>query len=385
MYQLLHNACAELIDGLGWHAAADGAVSIDASNVFVANTFFRSLMPYRDYDRRELSALSKREVSLQSVVFARPRTSEPSVKTEPESDEVARTATTTTDAKPPVSIMGKRKRDESGGAQRPATNIISLSEMPEVQVKIEETKTLGADATATTVSDSNAAEVRLAMAKGAIEATAAIRARLASVFMRDARIARSDISKLARTIVVLLLEPISLRVVSVIQRPDGELMARETARLRTGAPPSVDDRRAMNRHVLTLSVNLFAGCPEFALDLVKLEQPQVLRAVYFMVVFSALLFATSVETATSHVLDDFRHNGELERLVERGALVGRTLCALLRGVDVAYRLTLRKRLLMALDAAMSEVAAMRQPYNASPANIERLLAARRMVNEYDLA
>jgi len=254
--------------------------------------------------------------------------------------------------------------------------------MPELQVKTEETRTVGVDTKATTISDANSADARAAMQRGVGEATSAMRARMASAFARDARLARSDIAKLARTIVILLLEPLALRIVNVVQRPDADLMARELTRLHSDAPPSVEDRRAMNRHVLTLNVNLFAGCPEFALDMVKLESPRVLRAVYFLVVFSSLLFATCTETATSHVMDDFRHNGELERLVDRGELIGRTLCSLLRGVEAAYRLTLRKRLVMAIDAAMSEVAAMRQPYNRSPQNIERLCVAKRMVNEF---
>jgi len=366
MNQLLHSACVELVEGLGWSRATQSG----DSSVFVANVFFRSMMPWRDYDRRELAQLSQREVQL-SVLKLQP------IKIEDAADD-KRSAD--------LNDRKRKRDDEAESAKRPATQLITFDEMPEMQIKTEETRVHSATGTtATTISDANSAEARAAMHRGVVEATNAMRARMMTAFMHDARVARSEVAKLARTIVILLLEPVALRITSVVQRPDAELMARESARLLSGEPPSVEDRRAMNRHVLTLHANLFAGCPEFALDLVKLESPPVLRAVYFFVVFSDVLFATRQETATSHVLDDFRHNGELERLIDRGALVGHTLCALLRGVDVAYRLTLRKRLTMALDAAMSDVASMRQPYNRSPTNIERLIAAKQLVNEFPLA
>lgn len=377
MERLLHSACGELIDGLNWAPGAAqrlaAAEHIDEArvadpSVFVSNVVFRSLLPWRDYDRREQAPSAQREVTLSAPVFVH-------IKKE-------------TEAKQETTSTGDRKRkredDDNNSRKTAGTQILALDEMPEMQLKTEETKKINASTTATTVSDANSAEARAAMQRNIGEATSAIRARLAAQFAHDARVARSDVAKLARTIVILLLEPIALRIISVVQRPDADVLAREMARLSSGEKPSVEDRRAMNRHVQMLSINLFAGLPELALDLIKLESPAVLRAVYFFVVFSEVLFVTREESATTHVLDDFRHNSVLEKLLERGEFIGRTLCALLRGVNEAYRLTLRKRLMMALDAAMSEVSAMRQPYNRSPANIERLGRAKQIVSEFSL-
>jgi hypothetical protein len=358
MHALLQSACRGLVDGFGWRGAA--CTNPHESAVFMANTVFRSLLPWRDYDRRVQTPLSKREASLKSIVFAPRKTV--TIKEEPREE-----------------VTNKRKREDEKG-----TNIIALDEMPDVQVKSEEKQNLGDHTTATTISDANTAEKRAVMQKGVIEATAALRVRIGAVFVRDANTGRSEVAKLARTIVILLLEPFSLRIVSVIQRPDDELVQRESARLITNTPLTVEDQRAMNRHVLSLSINLFAGLPELAVDMIKLESSAVLKAAYFFVVFSELLFATCTKSSTQHVMDDFRHNSELEHIVDRGELIGATLCALLRGVETHYRLTLRRRLMMAVDTAISEVSSMRQPYNNSPANIARLNTAKEIVNKFEI-
>lgn len=365
MLNLLQSACAGLVAGVGF--GENSPVSSETAHL-IATTLFRQQMPRRDYDRRITAVRSNREGTAPPLQPKR---------------NVARSATGDDDDHQDDSTRGqKRKADEltSGAVPPPPTrqklNVITTNEMPELQVKSEETRALANDSKATIVSDRNTADMREEMKRGLPEATEAVRAQLRGIFGYDARTSRSEVAKLARTVVILLLEPVSLRVSSVVQRPDRELLVRERARLLTGALPSVDERREMNRHVVALTFNLFAGCPEFALDMVKLESPEVFRAVYFFIIFSELLFLTRVETATTHVLDDFRHNSELEKRVDRAVLIERSLAALIHGVERAYRYALRNRFLLAIDAAMSEVSQMTQPFNANARNLDMLARAK---------
>jgi len=386
MHAYLQTACTALIDGIGFRESDEAVREVPT---LVATTMFRQMMPQRNYERRVQSTISQRETQLAtSSMFAKPKPVT-TVKREP-TDE-------SSDVK--TSILGQKRKATSDSVQsgevdgdgvqitvpqRQKLNMIDFTEMPEVQVKIEQTRTLSKDSKATTISDANTADVRESMQRNIGEATEAVRAQLKQIFAQDARISRSDVAKIARTIVILLLEPISLRISSVVQRPDAELATRERARLLSGEPPTVEEMRAMNRHVLALTVNLFAGCPEFAIDLVKLGSATIYRAVYFLIVFSDVLFLTRVESATTHTMDDFRHNSILEKLVDRAILIERTLCALVRGVDRAYRYSLRNRFLLALDAAMTDVCAMRQPYNMNPTNIGHLQRAKQRLSEMDV-
>jgi hypothetical protein len=374
MYKYLESACDSLVGGIGFCVISSAQEHSTGISATVANTFFRSLMPFRDYDNRQLDNASRRNISLTSgtYMFAKtlPTTTSTMIKIEPKEE--------------PRDDDDNQLTDDNAARQK--VRRIDLTDIPDVQVTKTETAKMGTDKQSTTISDANTVATRESMQRGLPDATAEMRARLGTLYGLDTRdgVRTSEVARLARTIVIMLLEPISLRVVSNVRRPDAALAARERARLTSDEPPTLDDVRAMNRHITAMTINLFAGTPEFALDATRLVSESAYRALFFLVVFGNVLFATNSETATSHVLDDFRHNAELERRVERGALIGRTCVALVRGVDRHYRAGLRNRLLMALDAAMTNVSALRQPFNNNPANLERLARAKCMLAEIEM-
>jgi hypothetical protein len=365
MNEYLLSACDGLTIGVsfGGFAVSDMITVTHPISSATANTIFRSLMPFRDYDRRKQSQVSRRTLNndASTYLFAVPKVS---IKTE----------------------IKEEKLDDVDldNASRQKVRRLDLTEIPDVQVTKTESATLGVDKKSMTISDANTVATRESMQRGLADATQEMRTNLATLYGLDAMVQSSEVARLARTLVILLLEPVSLRIVSQVHRPNASLSARERERLLTNNPPTLDDMREMNRHITSFTVNLFAGCPEFALDITRLGDERALRAIFFFIAFGNILFLTNQESATLHVLDDFRHNSELEKRIERGSLVGRMCCALVRGVDRRYRAGLRNRLSMALDAAMSDVCAMRQPFNNNPSNIMRLQHAKKILLDAEL-
>lgn len=242
--------------------------------------------------------------------------------------------------------------------------------------------------TTTTVSDANTNRTRETTQHALNDAMADYRDRLARSFAMNGRRNVGVAAKIARSILTLLLEPADLCVELRVQKPNAALEARERARLvRTlAAPddtidaPSNDEVRDMNVHVNSCTVNLFAGCPELAFDVTRTFDVVALKALFFFVTFSPVLFATreSASCTATH-LADFRHNSLLERSIDRCALLSGVFGALLQRSARGMQLTLRQTLAMAFDDALSELAAMQQPFNNNPQNIGILLRAKRNV------
>lgn len=353
LYNVMQGACVNLVEGLGWHAGGND-ISVDAAH---ACAMFLSPMPWRDYDNSSNSIRHAYMIPLTHVeqpIVTKKRT-RPIIADDD-----------------PLQMLADTKQK---------VRLLETSEMPEKQVTVEQTQAIDANKSSTTISDVNTADVRDRMDRGIGEATQSYRSRLAENFAANRRTMQNDVLKMTRTLMIMLLEPVALTITSIIQRPDADLEAREQQRLVTRAPPTIDDVRAMNKYLVSLTLNLFGGCPEFAFDVTTLSQRRIVEALYSLVRHGDVFFAEHRHTSTHQTLCAFRYNSHIERRVDRGALLGRTCRALVQTVDACYAATLRQRLMLALDAAMTELVGMKSGAVRNAKNLEHLQRAKRMLSD----
>jgi hypothetical protein len=352
----MQSSCLGLIEGLGWTSGGNNKDTV--VDIRIARALFGSHLPWRDYDRA-ITALVPQTPHITTIKRER---------TDDESQNIVKRAN-----------VGGGSGSNAFVDSKQGIRILERSEMPEQQIKSESSRRIDEHTSTTTISDVNAADVREQMQRGLGDATQSYRARVLTHFAADSRMLASDIHKISRTLLVMLLEPLVFSIASLVQRPDADLEQREAARLLSGAPPTIDDQRAMNKHIVSLTFNVFSGVHEFALDMTSLQSASIVEALYFFVVFGSIMFESDERSSTVHRLFNFRYNSHLERLVDRGAFIGRTCCALVRAEERCYAATLRQRLLLGLDAAMTELNTMRSSANRNLRNLDALQRAKAML------
>jgi len=359
MTAAVHAACRELCAALG---ATEGS-----AHVPLVASLLRSVLPFRDYDAR----VTDEQSSLRAPWHAR----EPEgvcVKREPtDAPEIAPPPPPPRDVKPTAHLPSEPPLLR--GQLEAATSIATLSAVE---------SRMGDDTTATKTVDMSGGQ-------WCTPDEVFVGARsLCEFFDRVYEVTaphNGPVTQLARTFVALLLEPAALAVELAVARSDRALEQRELERLRRNASPTEDHARAVSAHIEHLTVNLFAGCPELALRVSDLPASGV-RALFVLLAHGALVFGReSHDSALRTRLDAFRHNSALEEaLGSRAALIWGVCRATLDQSDASHADAMRHTLLLALDAAQTRVAGMRQPYNASPANLATLREVQQLLRAADL-
>jgi len=368
MTAAVHRACQALHAALYESGTSPGAVGAP-----LALSLLRTV-PRRDYDARVTDEHSSLRAPWHAAEPAGVR-----VKPEPTDDDAdAKPRAVTAHRLPlPPDVKPDVKPASAGGDG--AKSGVQLAHVGATSTLHATESRLGRDATATKLVDMSGGQWCTPAEIGA--ASASLCAFYDRIYEAD-----SDAARLGRTFVALLLEPAALAVELAVARCDAALEVREIGRLALGsASPSADEQRAVSAHVEHLTVNLFAGCPELALRVADLPESGA-RALFVLLAHGELVFGReSRESAVRTRLDAFRHNSALEcALGSRHALLWGVCRAALDQCDSNHADALRHTLLLALDAAQTHVAAMRQPYNASSANLATLRVVQRALRHADL-